>query len=111
MLSVLQAVEEKVWRKEKPIFTDGARWYNDACKWLRLNHHVYGTELKNVMERFIQHIKDRTENVSMTIFHVGNPIVTSGICMELAENVPTVPEHGCADRIRFIMFLIGDGGA
>jgi putative transposase len=46
---------------KKPVFTDGARWYNDACKWLRLPHHVYGTELKNIMERFIQHIKDRTE--------------------------------------------------
>jgi putative transposase len=42
--------------------TDGVRWYNkDACKWLRLKHKVYGTELKNLMERFIQHIKDRTE--------------------------------------------------
>ena len=45
----------------KPIFTDGARWYNDACKWLRLPHQVYGTKLKNLMERFIQNIKDRTE--------------------------------------------------
>jgi putative transposase len=46
----------------KPVFTDGALWYNDACRWLRLKHHVYGTELKNLMERFIQqHIKDRTE--------------------------------------------------
>ena len=45
----------------KPILTDGAHWYNDACKWLRLQHKVYGTELKNIMERFIQHIKDRTE--------------------------------------------------
>jgi putative transposase len=48
----------------KPIFTDGARWYDDdddACKWLRLKHQVYGTELENVMERFIQKIKDRTE--------------------------------------------------
>jgi putative transposase len=46
----------------KPIHTDGAHWYNDdACKWLRLNHHVYSTELKNVMERFIQKIKDTTE--------------------------------------------------
>lgn len=35
----------------------------DACKWLRLKHQVYGTELKkNVMKRFIQKIKeDRTE--------------------------------------------------
>jgi putative transposase len=33
----------------KPIFTDDALWYNDACKWLRLKHQVYGTELKNLM--------------------------------------------------------------
>ena len=30
--------------------------------WLRLPHRMYdGTEMKNIMERFIQHIKDRTE--------------------------------------------------
>ena len=45
----------------KPVFTDGAQWYNTACKWLRLNHRVYGTELKNMMERFIQQVKDRKE--------------------------------------------------
>ena len=45
----------------KPIFTDGGLWYGLACRWLRLRHQVYGTELKNLMERFIQHIKDRTE--------------------------------------------------
>lgn len=46
----------------KRIFTDGARWYKDVCKWSRLKHQVYSTELKNVMERFIQKIKeDRTE--------------------------------------------------
>ena len=48
----------------KRIFTDGARrwYYKDACKWLRLKHQVYSTELKNVMERIIQKIKeDRTE--------------------------------------------------
>jgi len=33
----------------------------DACKWLRIKHQVYATELKNIMERFIQKIKDRTE--------------------------------------------------
>jgi transposase-like protein len=46
---------------KKPIYTDGAQWYIDACKWLRLKHIVYGTELKNIMERFIQQIKDGTE--------------------------------------------------
>jgi hypothetical protein len=35
--------------------------YNDACKWLRLKHQVYGTELKNIMERFIQKIKDSVD--------------------------------------------------
>ena len=25
----------------KAIYTDGAKWYNDACKWLRLKHQVY----------------------------------------------------------------------
>ena len=58
----------------KPIHTDGAHWYNDdACKWLRLKHHVYhvySTELKNVMERFIHKIKDRTQNALRTIFIV-----------------------------------------
>ena len=46
----------------KSIYTDGAYWYNDeAFKWLRLRHIIYGTQLKNIMERFIQQIKDRTE--------------------------------------------------
>jgi transposase-like protein len=51
----------------KIIFIDGARWYNEACKWLRLKHQVYGNELKNKIERFIQKIKDRRHNVLMMI--------------------------------------------
>ena len=36
--------------------------YKDACKWLRLKHQVYGTELENIIIKiFIQRIKDRTE--------------------------------------------------
>jgi transposase-like protein len=54
------------------ILTDGAHWYNDACKWLRLKHKVYGTELKNIIERFIQKIG---QNVLMTIFHVDQKVV------------------------------------
>jgi hypothetical protein len=47
----------------KSIHTDGgAYWYNEeACKWLRLNHIIYGTQFKNIMERIIQQIKNRTE--------------------------------------------------
>jgi transposase-like protein len=55
----------------KPVCTDGAHWYDDdACKWLRLKHFVYEIEMKNLMERFIQQIKDRIECFSMTTFHV-----------------------------------------
>jgi transposase-like protein len=46
---------------KKPIFTDDAHRYNAASRWLRFPHQKYSAELKNVMERFIQHIKDRTE--------------------------------------------------
>jgi putative transposase len=45
----------------KLVYTDGARWYNDACRGLRLRHIIYGTKMKNMMERFVQQIKDRTE--------------------------------------------------
>jgi len=64
MLSILQGITKEIWQKKTHIYTDGARCYmiyNDACKWLRLKHQVYGTELKNIIERFIQKIKDRTE--------------------------------------------------
>lgn len=45
----------------KPVCTDGAHWYDDACKWLRLKHFVYEIEMKNLMQRLIQQIKYRTE--------------------------------------------------
>jgi putative transposase len=46
----------------KPIWTDDANWYPDACKWARLEHHVYGQDLKNLIERMNQSLKDRLEN-------------------------------------------------
>jgi putative transposase len=46
----------------KPIYTDGARWYDDACKWLRLKYQIYDTGLKNLMEKICTtDRKDRTE--------------------------------------------------
>jgi putative transposase len=59
VLSVFKQIRTKF--GSKSIYTDGAYWYNEACKWLRLRHIIYGTQLKNIMERFIQQIKDRTE--------------------------------------------------
>jgi putative transposase len=46
----------------KPIWTDGGTWYPEACRWARLEHHVYGQELKNLVERMNQSLKDRLEN-------------------------------------------------
>ena len=43
------------------VYTDGADYYHQACRWLRIRHHVYNQEDKNIMERVIQYIKDRTE--------------------------------------------------
>jgi putative transposase len=63
----------------KPIYTDAARWYNDACKWLGLKHQVYDNGLlKNLMERFVQQIKDRTECFD-DHFPCRNRIVTEGM--------------------------------
>jgi putative transposase len=46
----------------KPVWTDDALWYPEACRWLRLEHHVYPVEWKNLMERMNQALKDRLEN-------------------------------------------------
>jgi putative transposase len=92
----------------KPIHTDGAHWYNDACKWLRLKHHVYGAELKNVMERFIQKIKDRTEcfddhfpcrKEKCDRQHVNNWLKMFVLYLHMGMN-----------RIRFMKFLLIRGG-
>jgi len=46
----------------KPVWTDEGAWYPEACRWARLEHHVYGTEWKNLIERMNQALKDRLEN-------------------------------------------------
>lgn len=65
-----------------------------ACKWLRLPHQVYGTELKNLMERFIQHTSKTELSALMTIYLVERRIAIGSICMELAEVICTVPAYG-----------------
>jgi putative transposase len=46
----------------KPVWTDDAVWYPEACRWLRLEHHLYPIEWKNLIERMNQALKDRLEN-------------------------------------------------
>ena len=44
-----------------PVSTDGGTWYPQACRFLKLNHHIHSPYEKSITERTIQHIKDRAE--------------------------------------------------
>ncbi len=50
----------KVYGKH-PISTDGGTWYPQACRFLKLNHHIHSSLEKSLIERTMQYIKDRTE--------------------------------------------------
>lgn len=44
-----------------PVSTDGGTWYPQACRFLKLQHHVHSSFEKSLIERTMQYIKDRTE--------------------------------------------------
>jgi putative transposase len=93
----------------KPVFTDGALWYNTACRWLRLKHEVYDIKRKNMMERFIQYLKDRTE-----CFDDHFPCQKKDCDRQHVWNwlkMFLLYQNMSADRIQFMMFLIGGDGA
>jgi len=46
-----------LYRSRMKVLTDGAQYYRAAC-----NHDVYGLRLRNLMERMVQYVKDRTED-------------------------------------------------
>jgi putative transposase len=47
---------------QHPFSTDGGTWYPlQACRFLKINHHLHSKLEKSVIERTIQYIKDRTE--------------------------------------------------
>ena len=39
------------------ISTDGGTWYPQACKFLKLKHHIHSSNEKSLIERAIQYIK------------------------------------------------------
>jgi len=43
------------------VSTDGGTWYPQACRFLKLKHHLHSPLEKSLIERTIQYIKDRTE--------------------------------------------------
>ncbi len=46
---------------EHPVSTDGGTWYPlQACKFLKLDHHIHSSFEKSIIERAMQYIKDRT---------------------------------------------------
>jgi putative transposase len=46
-----------------PVSTDGGTWYPQACRFLKLNHHIHFlyTRLRKALLKEMQYIKDRTE--------------------------------------------------
>jgi putative transposase len=52
------------------VSTDGGTWYPQACKFLKLNHHIHSYYEKSIIERTIQYIKKIEQNALMIIFHV-----------------------------------------
>ena len=47
---------------KRPVSTDGDTWYPQACRFLRLKHHIHSSFEKSIIERTMQYIKDRTES-------------------------------------------------
>ena len=45
-----------------PVSTDGGTWYPQACRFLKLQHHIHSPYEKSVIERTVQYVKDRTES-------------------------------------------------
>ena len=62
------------------VYTDGGKWYDEACNILRLKHYLHSSFEKSLMERVNQYFKDRTESFDdnypcqneCTLFHVYN---------------------------------------
>jgi putative transposase len=44
-----------------PVSINGGTWCSEACRFLRLHHHIHSPYEKSIIERTVQYIKDRTE--------------------------------------------------
>jgi putative transposase len=57
---LLKVIEE---HGKNPVSTDGGTWYtHQACKFLKLYHHINPSIEKGIIERIMQYIKDRMES-------------------------------------------------
>ena len=44
------------------VYTDGGTWYPQVCNFLHLKQRLYSSLEKSLIERVMQHFKDRTES-------------------------------------------------
>jgi putative transposase len=59
LLNVLSSIVNEY--GEHPISTDGwGTWYPQACKFLKIGHHIHSTYEKSIIEKTMQYLKDRT---------------------------------------------------
>ncbi len=54
--------------KHPIVSTDGGTWYPQACRFLRIKHHIHSSWEKNLIERTIQYVKDRIEGFDYDYF-------------------------------------------
>src|SRR5918995_4020043 len=52
---------------KKPIYTDGAQWYIDACKWLRLKHTLFIEQNLRILWKDSSSRSKTEQNASMII--------------------------------------------
>ena len=67
---------KKLYGSKYTICTDGASYYDQACRWLRIRHHVYNQEDKNIMERAVQYIRIE-QSALMITFHAEITVIES----------------------------------
>jgi putative transposase len=58
----LSSVVKESGKHHITVSTDGGTWYPQACRFLKLKHHLHSSHEKSLIERTMQYIKDRTES-------------------------------------------------
>jgi putative transposase len=85
-----------------PIYTDGAGWCADACRWAGAERAVHDRPLRNHMERMVQYLKEGTEAFD-DLFPAGGRRLTPGRAFERV--------HNWLSAFMFMRnFVFGDGG-
>jgi putative transposase len=106
-----------------PVHTDGGTWYPQACKFLKLKHHLDSSFEKSIIERTIQYVKDRTESFDdyfpcrknkcrlEHVMHWLNLFVDmhNETILQNWLKLLVLYLHMSSDRVRFVTFLIIGG--